>query len=131
MFVVLGLLFDVTLVLFILMNTDVIGAGDIIMFCFLAFSLAGLILIFPARKTKDQKLRRWLIFTGLMAVGVTLSIFLHNLFYALNVLIGEVIIVNQIVTALEVAFFLAGVLICPFLFVVGYIWCIVLLRRRS
>jgi hypothetical protein len=92
----------------------------------LLFLFLGIILIFLARKEKG-KLRLFLILTGASAISPLPFSILHNLFYALAIVLEDVKLLFEI---LDGASFIIALLIAPITFIVGVIGSIVLLRKR-
>ena len=97
---------------------------------FIIFSLLGLILLFLILKQKVKgKIKKFLLLTGISASGIFISIFLHNVFYALAVITSHIIFLNYLMEGLHVAFFILGLIICPLGFLVGMFGTVVLFRR--
>lgn len=70
-------------------------------------------------KKVGGKLRRFLILTGVSAVGFLASVLLHNFFYALGVLTNNIFVLHFLFEFLHGAFFIIGLFICPVGFLVG------------
>lgn len=111
---------------------DLLMGSEIFLIPMIVFFLLGLALIFLAIGEEiEKKLKGFFILTGLAAAGFFTSVFLHNLFYALNIVTGQVVGLNYLTNALGVAFFLIGIFVCPLGFLVGLIGSLVLLTKRN
>ena len=81
-------------------------------------------------KLKKGILKKFLILTGASSTGFFVSIFLHNMFYALNIITSHIIVLKYLTEALHVGFFIIAVIVCPIGFLVGMVGSIVLLIRK-
>jgi len=52
-------------------------------------------------------------------VGFVISVILHNLFYAVSIWVGGILVLSYLMQILQVVFFFAAVFICPIGFLVG------------
>ncbi len=96
------------------------------------FSFLGAGLIFLTKKEKVKRgLRKFLILTGASAVGFVAGSILHNLFYGLGEIAGDIIALNFLAQVFHVIFFIIAVLICPFVFLVGAAGSMTLLAREK
>lgn len=99
---------------------------------FLAFFILGIALILSVIKEKTEgKLKKFLLLTGSSAVGILASIILHNLIYALFILIFGADFWERTGLGDEPVFFILGLIILPVLFLVGAIGSIVLLFKKQ
>lgn len=99
---------------------------------FTIFSLLGIVLIvLTLRKKIEGVLKKFLILTGASAGGFFVSVFLHNAFYALGTTINHIIILNYLVEAINVGFFIIAIFVCPLGFLVGVIGSIVLFNKKK
>ena len=78
----------------------------------------------------EGKLKKLLILTGASAVGFFIFILLHNIFYALVQVTSHVSILNYLMKAFEVIFFLIAIFACPIGFVIGVIGTIVMFNKK-
>ncbi len=96
----------------------------------LSLLLSSLFLLFLTRKQNlEKKLKKLLYLTGGSIVGMFVSIILHNLLYALGILIFGQHFWDQIGISDEPIFFILGVLVFPLIFLVGSIGSITMLAR--
>lgn len=94
---------------------------------FIIFSLLGVLLVFLVFKQNIKgKLRKYLLLTGVSAISFFMFVFLHNVFYALAEVSGNIIILKYLMKAFEVTFFLTAILICPLMFLIGSIETIII-----
>jgi hypothetical protein len=93
-------------------------------------SILGMILIILAAKGKFKKIARvFFILTGASALGIGLSMVLHNLVFALLIkLFGESILGSM---GDEPVFFILATIICPLALLVGSIGSIVLISKKK
>ncbi len=95
------------------------------------FALLGAALIFLTVKEKVGGLyKKFLLLTGASAVGIPLSIFLHNAIYGLFILWQGEGFWERIGLGDEPVFFIMAVFVCPLGFLVGVVGSIVLAKRR-
>ena len=94
------------------------------------FFILGGILIYLTYKLKIKgKQKLFLILTGATPIAFLVSVILHNLVYALMiVLLGENF---WGVGGDEVFFFTLGLVVCPIIFLVSVVWSIVLMYRKG
>lgn len=98
---------------------------------FVIFSVLGLaLLILVLKEKRKDKLSKFLLLTGGAATTFFLSVFLHNLFYALNILAGQIKILAFIAEVLSVIFFFMAVPIALLAFLVGLIGSLVVIIRQ-
>ena len=84
------------------------------------FFLLGLVLVvFTVRERVEGKLKKFLLLTGSSAAGFFAFVFLHNAFYALNVVFGHITALNYLTEILGVTFFLVAIFVCPLGFLAG------------
>ena len=91
-------------------------------FLFLIFTflfLGGSLTFLSAKANIQPRLRKFLLLTGVSAVGFPLFVVLHNFFYALGVLSLRFLILLQVFEILHVVAFLISLIICPIGFIVG------------
>jgi hypothetical protein len=93
-------------------------------------SILGIVLIILAAKGKFIKIARvFFILTGASALGMGLSMVLHNLVFALLIkLFGESILGSM---GDEPVFFILATIICPLAILVGSIGSIVLISKKK
>jgi hypothetical protein len=96
------------------------------------FFLLGLTLLILAIKSElDKTLKKYLILTGASAVGIFVSMLLHNLVYGLFAQFFGEDFWQRTGLEDEPFFFLLAIFICPIAYLVGTIGSIVLLKRRD
>ena len=78
----------------------------------------------------EGKLKKLLMLTGASAVGFFIFILLHNIFYALAQVTSHISILNYLMKAFEVIFFLIAIFACPIGFVIGVIGTIVMFKKK-
>ena len=78
----------------------------------------------------EGKLKKLLILAGASAVGFFIFILLHNIFYALAQVTSHISILNYLMKAFEVIFFLIAIFACPIGFVIGVIGTIVMFKKK-
>ena len=99
---------------------------------FIVFSLLGLALTFLTVKEKiGGTLKKFLILTGASSAGFFVSVFLHNAFYALGIIASQIIVLRYLMEALNVAFFMIAIFVCPLGFLVGVVGSIVMLVKKE
>ena len=99
---------------------------------FVVFSLLGIVLLFLTLKQKVEGALKWfLILTGASAGGFFVFVFLHNAFYALNVVTSHIIVLNYLTEILHITFFIIAVLVCPLGFLIGLLGSAVLFIKRK
>jgi len=99
---------------------------------FAVFSLLGAVLIFLTLKEKIKgKLKKFLILTGASAVGVFISVLLHNLIYGLFVAVFGADFWDKIGLGDEPLFFLLAIIVCPIGFLVGVVGSIIFFLKRN
>jgi len=99
---------------------------------FAVFCLLGIVLLFLTLKQKVKRTLKWfLILTGGSAGGFFLFVFLHNAFYALNVITSHITILNYLTEAIHVAFFIIAVIVCPIGFLIGAVGTVVLFIKKN
>ena len=97
-----------------------------------AFFLLGVALIFLTVKEKvGGMLNKYLLLTGASAIGIPVSIFLHNAIYGLFIQWFGADIWDRIGTGDEPVFFIIAIIVCPIGFLVGVVGSIVLGIKKS
>jgi len=76
------------------------------------------------------KLKKFLILTGASAAGFFVFALLHNIFYALEQITSHITILNYLMKAFEVIFFLIAIFACPIGFLIGAIGAIVMFNKK-
>jgi len=106
--------------------------GKLFLLPLIVFSLlGGALIVLTLREKVKGRLKKFLLLTGWSALGFFISVFLHNFFYALGMLVGEVVILRWLMEVLHVVFFMVGVVICPLGFIIGVIGSIVWLIKKK
>jgi len=97
----------------------------------IVFSFLGIILVYLTKKQGIQGwLRKFLQLTGVCSAGVTVSVILHNLFYALAVLSIDISVFHFLFEILHTIFFLATFFVFMIGFLIGAIGSIVLFIKK-
>ena len=78
----------------------------------------------------EGKLKKFLILTGASAAGFFVFALLHNIFFALEQITNHIIILNYLMKALEVIFFLIAIFACPIGFLIGLIGTIIMFNKK-
>lgn len=78
----------------------------------------------------EGKLKKLLILTGVSAAGFFVFALLHNIFYALAQVTSHITLLNYLMKAFEVIFFLTVIFACPIGFVIGAIGTIVMFNKK-
>ena len=78
----------------------------------------------------EGKLKKLLMLTGASAAGFFVFALLHNIFYALAQVTSHISILNYLMKAFEVIFFLIAIFACPIGFVIGVIGTIVMFNKK-
>ncbi len=86
----------------------------------LLFTILGIYLIYLTKKSKIKE-KLFLYMTGISAASMLPASILHNVFYALAILSGNILVLKYIFEFLHAALFLIGIPIAPVLFIVGII----------
>ena len=95
------------------------------------FTLLGVALIFLTVKKKvGGMLKKFLILTGASAIGIPVSIFLHNAIYGLFIHWFGAGFWDRIGLGDEPVFFIMAILVCPVGFLVGAVGSMVLAIKR-
>ncbi|MBN1262878.1 MAG: hypothetical protein JW991_00815 [Candidatus Pacebacteria bacterium] len=84
-------------------------------FSFLGF---GLIIVIRRRKFKNR-LKKFLLLSGVSAAAFFPGVVFHNLLYALAIITEKIQILHFFAEALHVTFFLTSTIVCPLGFLTG------------
>ena len=96
------------------------------------FSLLGGALIFwTAKERMDELLGKFLILTGASAIGIFVSVLLHNVLYGLFIYWFGAGFWDRIGLADEPFFFFMGIIVCPAAFLIGTVGTMVLAIKRA
>jgi hypothetical protein len=95
------------------------------------FLLGVALLVFTLLEKVSGRLKGFLLLTGASAAGYFIFVLLHNAFYALGTISGDLSIIGPLVDFLDAAFFFMAILVCPLGFLVGAIGSVVLLLKKS
>jgi len=79
-------------------------------------------------KTKEGKLRIYLMLTGISAVIPLIATILHNLFYGLAITFENL---KQVFDILSATFFIISLIVAPIAFIVGVVGSLVILKREG
>lgn len=127
-----GAFFVVLCQFFIPAFGDLFEGSELLLVPMAIFCLLGLaLLVLSIREKVGGTLKKFLILTGASAIGFFVFVVLHNAFYALNTITGEIFILNYLVEGLSAIFFLTAIFVCPIGFLVGAIGTIILLMKEN
>jgi len=96
-----------------------------IMLCYMA--TAALVLALTHRW---RKMKKFLILLVASLIGFPVFVVLHNVFYGLAELAGNIIVLRGLLEFLHAAFFLIALMLCPCGAAIGAVGSLVLLCRR-
>ena len=106
--------------------------GLVFLLPFAVFCILGIVLIFLTIKQKVKgTLKKFLLLTGACATGFFISVFLHNMFYALGIMVGHITVLKYLMEFIHMAFFLIAIFICPLGFLVGVVGSIVMFVKEK
>jgi len=94
------------------------------------FSLGIALILLTVKEKARGMLRKFLILTGASAVGIPLSIVLHNAVYGILIYWFGADFWDRTGAGDEPFFFIMGIIICPLGFLVGAVGSIVLAIRQ-
>jgi len=110
---------------------DLFKGSILFLLPFAVFCLLGLTLIFLTIKGKIKGiLKKFLLLTGISASGFFLSVFLHNAFYALGIIVSHITVLRYLMEFLSAGFFIIAIFACPLGFLIGVIGTIVLFIKK-
>jgi len=93
---------------------------------FILFTILGIVIFFLSRKWIDQKkLKMWLMVNGISATAFLILSVLHNLLYALDILVSNNIL-SGIISVMGGTFFILSVLGSPIVFLVSTVVVIIM-----
>ena len=105
--------------------------SEIFLIPIIIFFLLGVLLIFLTLKEKTKSvLGKFLLLTGFSAAGFFLFIFLHNIFYGLEIMVADIFILNNLVNILGIIFFITAIFLCPLGFIVGLSGSLILFKKK-
>lgn len=100
-------------------------------FSWILYSFSGFMLIKLTLKKKIKgKIKKFLLITGFSSFGFFIFVVLHNLFYALEILLKKIAFLSILMGFLHGLFFIIAVLICPLLFMIGLIGTFVTIKKK-
>jgi len=111
---------------------DLFGGSGLFLAPFGVFLLLGVaLLVFTLREKAEGLLRAFFLLTAASAAGVFVFVLLHNGFYALATVSGDIPVLGTGLEFLHVAFFIIALIVCPLGFLTGAIGSIVLRVRGT
>ncbi len=126
-----GVFFVILCQLFIPLFRDLFKGSNLFLVPMAVFFLLGLVLLILSLKEKvEGKFKKFLVLTGTSAVGFFVFVILHNAFYALSTITGEIFILNYLIEGLHVSFFLMAIPVCPISFLIGAIGSSIFLIKK-
>ena len=94
------------------------------------FSFLGLLLCLAVKEKDKGLLRNFLILTGISAGGFFVFVLLHNMFYALAIIVEDIVLLKYLAEGLHIASFFIAIIACPLGFLIGAIGSIVLFIKK-
>ena len=126
----IGVFFLVASMFFIPCVRNIFKGSEIFLIPLIVFSLLGVILLVLTLKSKVKgKLKKFLLLASGSAIGFFVFIILHNIFYALEMVGQNILVLKYFFAILHIIFFLTAIFICPVCFLIGAIGSMVLLRK--
>jgi len=99
---------------------------------FIVFFLLGIVLIvLTVKEEMNRALKGFLILTGISSAGFFVSVFLHNVFYGLGIIVSHISILSYLMEVLHVVFFIIAIFVCPLGFLVGVAGSIVVFIKNK
>lgn len=118
------------IVILLMLFPDTISLGPNVLIIWVLLALSGIGLIIATyKKGIKGKIKLFLLCAGFSSAGFFVGVVLHNMFYALGILTEDLVILNALMNALEVGFFIAAVVICPIGLLAGIIGTLVLWKK--
>ena len=111
-------------IIFIPVFRGYLSGAFMLIFGIILILLGGSLVFLTLKQKVESKLKKFLILTGASTAGFFIFVFLHNLFYGIGMVTGNIIILKELVKILELFFFLMAIFVCPVAFLVGVIGCI-------
>lgn len=97
----------------------------------IVFSLLGLFLIlFVTKENINKVLKKYLILTGVSALSFFISVLLHNLFYSLSIVTGQVVWLSYLMKIFDIGFFFITLFACPIGFLIGTTVSVIIIFRE-
>ncbi len=94
--------------------------GPLFLVPFIFFTLLAIILLFLTIKQKVRgRLKKLLLIVSFSAAGIFFSIVLHNLLYALALIITRPPLLHTLLEALHIVFFFVAIIIAPLGFIIA------------
>lgn len=95
------------------------------------FCLFGIILTILTFKSKIKgKPRKFLLLTGVSAVGFFVFVILHNFFYALSIVTSKIAALSFLMEIFHIIFFFISTIACPIGFLIGVVGSLVLFFKK-
>lgn len=98
-----------------------------LLLCYLAATALILAFVHTWRRVKY-----FLILLGASLVGFPLFAVLHNVFYGLEQMAADIIVLSHLLGFLDVGFFLVAIIVCPAGFLIGVVGSVLMyLKKRK
>ncbi len=94
------------------------------------FSFGVALIVLTLKERIEGASKKFLLLTGASAAGFFVFVFLHNAFYAISTVTGDIMILNYLIEGLGVVFFITAVFICSLGFLTGMVGSIVLFIKK-
>ena len=93
---------------------DLLRGPFLFLLPFIIFSLGGALLIFLTLKKKVKgNLKKFLLLTGVSALGFFIGVLLHNILYGLGIMVEHITWLSYLLEMLHVIFFIIATIVCP------------------
>ncbi len=130
--VLIGVFLVVVSQFFVPVVSDLLRGPLLFLLPIFVFSLLGGALIFSTVKEKlEGALKKFLLLTGASAAGFFVFVCLHNVFYALGIMVARITILSYLMEVFHIVFFMVATLICPVGFLIGVVGSSVLLIKKK
>ena len=125
--------FIVVISLFIIPTARELFMGGIFLLAsgVVLLSLGGALLFLTLKERMREMLKKFLILTGASAVGIPISVVLHNAIYGVFIYFFGADFWDRIGLTDEPVFFVMAIFVCPLGFLVGTVGSIVQFARSS
>jgi hypothetical protein len=110
--------------------SELLEGSELFLSPFIIFFLLGIaLLVFTLREKVEGLLKAFFLLAAASATGVFVFVLLHNGFYALASVSGNIPVLGTGLEFLHAAFFIVALIVCPLGFLTGAVGSIVLRAR--
>lgn len=110
---------------------DLLSESGVFLLPFGIFFILGALLSVSAYREKKSRTRSYLLLSGLSAVGIFVSIILHNALYGLLIVVFGSDVWDRIGVGDEPVFFFLAILVFPVAFIVGVVGSVIGMLRKK